>query len=297
MRSISRPHFAVADNCRFHLFVCFEVCAKTPDCSVLRFSPFRETKIVQAERKSKRRLRICRGAAYLGREAKVQAERKSKRSFADLPRRRLLSLSVARMFREADALLIGSKRGAADRSEDGIMPGAHSPLAEDRRADFVPRWARDAFDLASPFAVADNCRFHLFVCFFEGCVRKRRIVPFFVFRRSGRQKIVQAERKSKRRLRICRGAAYLGRKPKCKPSAKASELCGFAEAPPAFVIGCKNVPGGDALLIGSKRGAADRSEDGLCPVRIVLSPKIDEPISCPAGRGCVRSRVPFCRSR
>ena len=50
-------------------------------------------------------------------------------------------------------------------------------------------------------------------------------------------KIVQAERKSKRSLRFCRGAAYLGgasARKACKPSAKANEVCGFAEVPPVW---------------------------------------------------------------
>ena len=52
-----------------------------------------------------------------------------------------------------------------------------------------------------------------------------------------RTKIVQAERKSKRSLRFCRGAAYLSgacSRKACKPSAKANEVCGFAEAAPVW---------------------------------------------------------------
>ncbi len=48
---------------------------------------------------------------------------------------------------------------------------------------------------------------------------------------------VQAERKSKRSLRFCRGAAYLSgacSRKACKPSAKANEVCGFAEAAPVW---------------------------------------------------------------
>ena len=197
----------------------------------------------------KRSSAICRGAAYLGREAKSASRAQAAAcGFAEAPPALVIG---CKNVPEADALLIGSKRGAADRSEDGLCPVRIVPVAEDRRADFVPRW-EDAFDLASHFAVA-VCRFHLFVCFVGRsfvCAKTPdcSVLRFFA---------VQGDKDSASRAQKQAKIADL---PRCRlswaeasaPSAKASEACGLPSALAFLLSVARMFREADALLIGSK---------------------------------------------
>ena len=229
------------------------------------FSPFRGDKD-SAERKSKRRLRDLPRCRLSWAEASASRAQRKQAKLADLPRRRLLSLSVARMFREADALLIGSKRGAADRSEDGIMPGAHSPARRRSTSRFRAPAGRGCVRSRVPFCRSRYCRFHLFVCF-SGCVRKRRIVPFFVFSpfRGDKDSASRAQKQAKIGW-IAGGAALSWAEANASRSAKQAKLADLPRRRLLLVIGCRNVRGGRCPVDWIKRGAADRSEDGLCPV-------------------------------
>ena len=111
-----------------------------------------------------------------------------------------------------------------------------------------------------------------------------------------RTKIVQAERKSKRSLRFCRGAAYLSgacSRKACKPSAKANEVCGFAEAPPVWA-GLR--PARSAVRLSGTpewRARYERSRSARNAVGAGVR-LLSLVVSSVPGRRCAARRLFFC---